>query len=583
MKTITEELLINLAGQAAYKRGLKLYEQGKVLSIEAFKNHQLATVQGSQAQVYAVDIIHTARLFQGNCNCPASDGIDFCKHCVAVALHLQHQQAPQEVSAKNSAIKSKKITAKEKQLQTIQQYLSSLTKPALEKHLLNFIVNDPDQRSYWLNQAENQLGLIDYKTLRKKMTAALPYNKDLFYYDQVRKYFRKLENLCEQIEANQQNLSHEENFKLAEYGLQRLSRALETIDDSGGYRLTSEDYLYDLLQDSFAKLDWDSDIKITWLFVNACSQNRLIQDIEPFYQNLTTAEKEQLNLLALQKWQALKSYKLFDYEQEFSTYALQELLVKYAESQQDWSTLMALYDKTADGHDDYLRQLEREINYQRYEQAETRLAKLKKTQSSESQYYQAKLYMLEAKLAEQLQQSSRQKQALWQAYQASHKLADLQKLLALEENEKSQQNWLKQAEEELTAKIKASQSKRYILPADDLVDLYLLQNKNQQAYEFIKKHPASEECFLNIAQHPNTTFINAWGLYDNLICQQIDLTNNQAYKKALKLIKKAATQVTNELEQQLFAKGVMEIRTEYQRKVNFTKWLDELIPTLFTH
>jgi len=581
MKPITDELLIKIAGEAAFKRGQKLFEKGNVLAIETSKNHQLAKVQGSKpSQTYAVDIVHTPHLIQGSCNCLASDGVDFCKHCVAAVLHLKNGQAP--LSIKSNADKlqaTSKATAKQKQYQTIARYLSSLTKLELENLLLELIEQSPDLTTAWIARAENKLGLINFKALRKKITAALPYNRQLFYYDQVRNYFSKVEPLCEQIETNSLNLTEEELFKLAEYGLQRINKALDTIDDSGGFRIPSENFFYTLLANGFAEIKWEPLQKTAWLFNQYCSESKLGITLDDFYCHLNRTEQAQLNTLAQNAWQNLQSFNLFDYEQKISVFNLQALLIKFAEAHQDWQTIIRIYEKTASSFQDQIDQLEREIRFELIANAETRFTRLKKRVNNRSD--KTELFKQEVKLAQYQQQTERKKQAQWLIYQASEKLEDLIKLLEWEPNLKKQTDFLKEAESTLLEHILSSQNKRFTLPADNLIDLYLYQSKNRQAYELVKEYPASEMAILTIAQHPETNFINAWQLFDKLIIRQLDLTNNQAYKQALILINHAATKVNNELEQQLFKKVVAELREEYKRKINFTKWLDELLPKLF--
>lgn len=575
MKLITDELLINLAGKGAFERGLKLFEQGAVLSIEPFNNHYLAKVQGTQT--YSVDITHTQHLFQGSCNCPASDNIDFCKHCVAVALHLKQGQTD---LTQTTTPTNKKKSAKQKQIDTIQQYLSSLTKPELEKGLLNYIEHQPELRAQWLSQAENQLGLIDYKALRKKITSTIPYNKHLFYYDQVRNYFAKVEQLTKQIEQNSPNLTEEELFKLAEYGLQRLDRALDTIDDSGGFRFQSVSYFQELLIDGFGEINWSCKKKIEWLFSTITAHSLLEFELQHFYKQLTAKEQQQLNNLAEQTWNSLESYELFDYDQAINVYQLQNLLIKYAETTQDWTKVIAIYEKTATHFSDQTSQLEREIEYQLYPQAESRFITLKK--QTNSNYELSDLYKLEVKLATQLKQTERKIEAQWQLYKASENIEDLKRLLEWEPNPKTQENRLKEAENLLKERLIKGQNKRFRVLADNLIELYLYQGNSKLAYELINSYLANDQAWLQIARHSNTPFKSAWDIYQRLITQQVNLTNNNAYKQALKLIQEAASKADKPLEKQLFKKEITELREEYKRKVNFTKWLDERLPALLS-
>ncbi|MCK0713977.1 SWIM zinc finger domain-containing protein [Chromohalobacter sarecensis] len=52
-----------------------------------------ADVEGSER--YTVTLKLNKRGLDGGCDCPASEGIDFCKHCVAVALMYRAEQAEQ--------------------------------------------------------------------------------------------------------------------------------------------------------------------------------------------------------------------------------------------------------------------------------------------------------------------------------------------------------------------------------------------------------------------------------------------------------------------------------------------------------
>jgi len=575
MKPITESSIINLAGQAAFNRGKKLFEQGKVLSIQPFKNHILATVQGSQ--LYAVDITHTARLFEGSCSCPASDNIDFCKHCVAVGLHIMAGGNPETIT---QADKTAKPTAKEKQLQTISQYFNSLTKPDLEKALLEYIEHQPDLRGMWLAKAETALGLIDFKTLRKKMTAAIPYNRNLFYYNQVGHYFDKVNQLTEQIEANQLSLSEEELFKLGEYGLQRLERALETIDDSGGFRFPSLGYFEALVLDGFLEIDWKPKQKIEWL-LNAVIQN---SDIKPDYSNLllSLSVSEQADLIAQAEtlWQNLPEKTGFSSDYEYDVYSLQSLLVKYAETQKNWTQIVDYYEKTDTSFNSQCLQLKREIDYSLFSQAETRLEKLK--QQTTSKYDQASLYPHEVELAKQLNQPQRQSQAQWQLYQVTGNIEVLETLMSWDSSPQQKAHWLKKAEAFFEAKLNPNKGYAWNhSPPEYLVDLYLYQDKNEQAYDIIANYETSRHVWKKMADHPKTPFKLTWHIYRSLIETELDMTNNKAYKKGLGLIKEVANKTQHALDEQYLKNELAQLRTDYQRKINFTKWFDELLPKLF--
>lgn len=92
--TISNDLLIRLAGKPAYNRGMDYFTGGHVLELKHKGNMITADVEGTE--IYRVTLKWTPGQLDGACDCPASEGFDFCKHCVAVALTLRETQAEQE-------------------------------------------------------------------------------------------------------------------------------------------------------------------------------------------------------------------------------------------------------------------------------------------------------------------------------------------------------------------------------------------------------------------------------------------------------------------------------------------------------
>ena len=84
MKSLSESVIKTLAGEAAYTRGLEYYNQGRVEQLNINNTHIQAVVSGENQ--YSVTLNHTAKIFDGSCDCPASDNFDFSKHCAAVSL-----------------------------------------------------------------------------------------------------------------------------------------------------------------------------------------------------------------------------------------------------------------------------------------------------------------------------------------------------------------------------------------------------------------------------------------------------------------------------------------------------------------
>lgn len=82
--TLSDDDLRKLAGDGAYGRGLAYHARGRVDLLSFDGSRAVARVRGSED--YRVDLRWRGRAPAGNCDCPAFDSTDFCKHMVALAI-----------------------------------------------------------------------------------------------------------------------------------------------------------------------------------------------------------------------------------------------------------------------------------------------------------------------------------------------------------------------------------------------------------------------------------------------------------------------------------------------------------------
>ena len=105
-------------------------------------------------------------------------------------------------------------------------------------------------------RADSNLGILDAKALKKRITAAIPYNRNLYRYNQVQSYFAQVETVMQQMCELAEQLPADDTLKLLDYALQRITRALETIDDSGGFRFGAVELLQAIHINTCNRLDW---------------------------------------------------------------------------------------------------------------------------------------------------------------------------------------------------------------------------------------------------------------------------------------------------------------------------------------
>ena len=83
---LSPERLYELAGPKVYARGEKYVTDGLVQLIEHTRDEAIAEVMGSHP--YRAELKLGSKGLTANCTCPAMSDYGFCKHAVALGLHL---------------------------------------------------------------------------------------------------------------------------------------------------------------------------------------------------------------------------------------------------------------------------------------------------------------------------------------------------------------------------------------------------------------------------------------------------------------------------------------------------------------
>lgn len=239
--SISDNELFELAGPGPFERGYDYYRQGQVIDLESRSEGIVALVSGTD--LYRVKLRYDGMEIDGSCNCPASQGFGFCKHCVAAALELRDQLA-------DGALTATKVDDT-----VLEAYLVRQDTKVLASHLLKALHRDPVLYERLQRQVELDLGTLDAGQLKKTITRVTP-PRDIFEAVKVRAYFRRLEEVLEGILEIADRVPAEDLLKAALHGMKRLNKALERVDDSGGFREFPQALLRDLHCAALRRLNW---------------------------------------------------------------------------------------------------------------------------------------------------------------------------------------------------------------------------------------------------------------------------------------------------------------------------------------
>lgn len=241
MIDIDESLLVRLAGARVFGQGLHCFEEDCVRDVVTTDTTTNAIVQDGRQ--HTVRLRHTHRMIEGECDCDVSDGIEFCQHCVAVALHLQEQQTPAKSIDKRSALRQ------------IRRHLSALTHEELLEKFLETIKQDRVLLDDLLQQARLSSEVLSYSEL-KKMIDDVGVEDYLYEPQEIRTYFQGLESMLARLTETADKLNSLVLLRGVEHAVKRLNVDLELIDYSGDFPELSMDMLIDLHRAAMDRLTW---------------------------------------------------------------------------------------------------------------------------------------------------------------------------------------------------------------------------------------------------------------------------------------------------------------------------------------
>lgn len=234
---ISQEQLLKMAGQDNFDKGLTLMRSASLSQLSIDQECVRAHIANFETQLNYHRLQLTA-----SCTCPASDGFDFCEHCVYLCLHT------------NKQIQQIRSLAKGPDKSKILAYLLCLDKHDLARQCLTLIVDDANQYDRYLWKAILHQGEIDYSLLKAHITNLTRKPENLFSQRQVKAFFQKIERfLAELASDDAPEFDPEKMLRLLEYAFHRINLLLEQMDDSSGQHQQSIRYLRQLYSHCFVQ------------------------------------------------------------------------------------------------------------------------------------------------------------------------------------------------------------------------------------------------------------------------------------------------------------------------------------------
>jgi len=569
LKPIDESSLVALAGKAAFRRGEAYYLDDRVGDLQQHGNNIIAIVEGNEK--YRVVLTHTAKLFEGGCDCPASEGFDFCKHCVATALKYIIQMTEREKLQASS------------ETNLLENYLHGMDKATLATELLTLIEYDSELEDKWKLRAELAAGKMDFKAFKKRVTKAIPYNRDLYRYAQVRRFFAGVEMLVDTLQQLLVDFGPERSLELIDYALLRIDRALETIDDSGGFRYHSVNALGEMHIQILSDCHWPLEKIADYLLnLHGAGENGLYPDIPGDYLPILGSTGLDLFNAPLQsEWDRLPDLKAasqgeHDWETRYHYLHLQASLLTAAKLKKDLDTEIELLAKTAASAHDLIEISRLCLKHDRLEQSIGWWRKARETGAENPRYANnSTLVELEIQILVYQKKYDGALVLRWSGFQHNPQITTYRQLLEMARLAGDKSDFYQKSVDFLNSKTAESGRATY----DLISEIHLEEQDPGSALQLALQQPLHPENLLRVIRANQQQVVKILPLYVRLAEYYIQQTNNNAYRDAIELLKEVNAVAGEKLEEKLMGE-VARLRSQYKVKRNFRKWLDEAFPGL---
>lgn len=564
MKSLSESTFKTLAGDNAYKHGLDYYDDGRVIELSINTSNITAVVNGHES--YRVTLVHTNKIFEGTCSCPASDNFDFCKHCVAASLAYYYQtQTNLEM-------------ADDVNTDPVELYLNTFTKPQLLDALLKTLKRDNKQYDHWLLRAEMASGNLSPKDLRKRITKAIPYKPSgIWRFQEVAAYFEQAEMSIDAIGPAILDLIPQEAIKLIVYCIERLEKTLETIDDSSAYRQPLEATLLKWFTQTFASTQWQSTERSSLLCTLMLSEKFNYDLLNlPAGVDHCLNDQDRKNIITHinTTWSQLLAPEK---DQRFNNNLynrLETILLNDARSDNNIDRELEILGKGAIDTDRCLNLVSLCIQYNRLDEATKWLEYASQVQTlrpydvAAIETHQIELWIAQGAF-------NKAADAQWVRFEESEDIEDLKKLIEIATHYHQERHFVQKGirylNEKIDPKIDTARNRQRV---ETLVNVYLSNNIVDDAIQLVMQHKVHPGSLMAVANAAPVISDKVCHIVERAASNLINLGSNETYERANWFLKKLYSKSKPKDQAQLKT-VIMHLynQPENKRKSNFIKGL----------
>lgn len=572
---LSPSVLLNLAGERFFERGEDYYHHGAVHSLTEFEGILTARVLGT----YTYRVKFWAEDDGGlrySCSCPVgADGL-FCKHCVAVGLSWLEEAVGERQPEKKGA--GHGLTMDE-----VRTLLEGQDKEVLVRLILEQAMEDErllGRLMMWAARSGSEG--VDLATFRWAIDDAFDPG-DFLDYGSIQDFAQGIEDIVRAIVELLEEGFAQETIELSEYAMATAEGAMDY--DAGGCVSGVLGDLERLHHSACKEASPDPRVLARRLF-----EWELRGHYDMFFEAAITYADvlgeeglAEYRRLAEEQWAHVRALGPGEedpqriYGERFRITHIMETL---ARQEGDVEGLVGVLGRDLSRPHAYLRIA------QIYREAGQSQKALEWAEEAMWVFPDEVHSGLREFLAEEYHHRGRHEEAtqlIWPQFARSPRLESYKELQRHAERAGRQKEWRNKALAYLRkdiARRKEEPGHSYLsLPVDhsELVRIFMWEEEVEAAWREAQEGSCSEELWLKLAarreeEHPE----EALAIYEKRIEPLIEQTNNAAYKAAYELLVRVRYLMQRLDRQAEFEEYIELLRTEYKRKRNFMKLLEQM-------
>jgi uncharacterized Zn finger protein len=524
-----QALALRLAGQNAFEKGLALNVDGAVENLVVKLPKITASVEASS--LFQVELTFAGETIDGNCNCPASEGFDFCRHCVAVLLSYDEYNKTFE-----------KLRDGEPSLR-LKAYIEGLGEKELKTELYTLLSQSPDLFEHWVLLADLSSKKIQAGDLKKQITKALPL-RNIWRNEKVRDYFLKASKTLIRLFSAIETVDVNTQFEFCEAALARYDKILERIDDANGSRFGVFSLLEKRYALAFSQLSMPTSEKAEYLLTLFDAPYNHIEFTGLPHRFIQDDGALQLAFFRLLKQWVDKHIRSNAKKKISTTIALKRrtrTLIEYLSSQLDYKSALYYYTKIANSLDDYFSIVELAISAHEYAIASEYLELIKQQSKNKADALTVAQFAL--KVSQAKDDYSAALTDAWSIFEITHNIQDIEVIQNLASTLDIEVSEIQlKAEKVLLKHIRmggfAKSSGEHLRTIETLAELYLLSGFTDKALALSQQYELPHDTLHEIAHaslsvRPKASF----NLYRQLCLLYPQLGSGNDYESCLELLR----------------------------------------------